>query len=80
MKTPTFGNPYFRAVAEANMPVKEATHDDPVVAWKIEQFNKQGFNPRQVIELIDADVSHHDTEDLINRGCSHELALQILCD
>lgn len=50
----------------------------PEVEWAIKQFTLQGFNPTEIEVLMDFKVDHHDTDALLNRGCTKELAYLIL--
>lgn len=55
-----------------------ATQVADIEQWNIKQFLNQGFDLKEVVFLMDQHISYHDTDDLIQKGCTHDLAIQIL--
>jgi hypothetical protein len=53
--------------------------DDEVLRWRFEQLREAGYD-RHDAELLSsrADVDLHAAVELVERGCSHELAVAIL--
>lgn len=53
---------------------------DRVVRWRSEELERVGYDRISAGELAGRmDVDLHVAKDLLRRGCSIELALQILC-
>jgi hypothetical protein len=52
---------------------------DQVVGWRFEQLLHAGYEPRKA-KLVSRrpDIDLHQALELVQRGCSHELALSIL--
>jgi hypothetical protein len=58
-------------------PGRDASAD--VTRWRIEQLLAAGYDGEASIVLaLDRDVDLHRAVALLERGCSHDLALQIL--
>jgi hypothetical protein len=51
--------------------------DDPVLAWRFDQFSALGFDEIQAVLLANSDVDLHLTRSLIARGCPPTLAAKI---
>jgi hypothetical protein len=50
-----------------------------VERWRAEELERAGFQPDAAFELaLRSDVDLHAAVELVERGCSPELALQIL--
>ena len=50
-----------------------------IEAWRFEALERAGYRPQHAAELAARnDVDLHAAVDLIRRGCSSDLALQIL--
>ncbi|HVA30843.1 MAG TPA: hypothetical protein VMU58_06205 [Gaiellaceae bacterium] len=57
----------------------EETELERVERWRAEELMRAGFDPSQASELASRlDVDLHAATELVDRGCSPELALQIL--
>jgi hypothetical protein len=55
------------------------TEVERVERWRAEELERAGFHPEAAFELaMRFDVDLHAAVDLVERGCSPELALQIL--
>jgi hypothetical protein len=55
------------------------TELERVERWRAEELERAGFNPEAAFELaMRFDVDLHAAVDLVEHGCSPELALQIL--
>jgi hypothetical protein len=55
------------------------TEVERVERWRAEELERAGFQPEAAFELaLRFDVDLHAAVDLVERGCSPELALQIL--
>jgi hypothetical protein len=53
--------------------------DDEVLRWRFDQLREVGYDRRDAEVLSSrADVDLHRAVELIQRGCSHDLALSIL--
>jgi hypothetical protein len=64
------------------MPVVEEiveTEQERVERWRADELMRAGFDPASASELaVRADIDLHRATELVDRGCSPELALQIL--
>lgn len=50
-----------------------------VTRWRIERLHAAGYDGEAAIVLaLDRDVDLHEAVELLQRGCPHDLALQIL--
>ena len=57
----------------------ENTELERINRWRADELERAGYDPRAAAELAGRhDVDLHVAVDLIKRGCSPELALQIL--
>ncbi len=55
------------------------TELDRVERWRADELMRAGFDPSSAVELAARlDVDLHRATELVDRGCSPELALQIL--
>jgi hypothetical protein len=55
------------------------TEGDRIVRWRAEELERGGYSAEQARELaLRLDVDLHTAVDLLQRGCSPELAMQIL--
>jgi hypothetical protein len=52
--------------------------DVAVEVYKLRQFQRLGFSAGDALVAIDQRIDWHDVERLLERGCSHKLALAIL--
>jgi hypothetical protein len=63
--------------ATLTAPRRDASAD--VTRWRIERLLSAGYDGEASIVLaLDRDVDLHLAVELLERGCSHDLALQIL--
>lgn len=63
--------------ATLTAPRRDASAD--VTRWRIERLLSAGYDGEASIVLaLDRDVDLHQAVELLERGCSHDLALQIL--
>jgi hypothetical protein len=64
------------------MPVVEEiveTELERVERWRVDELMRAGFDPAAAVTLASRfDIDLHRATELIDRGCSSELALQIL--
>ena len=52
---------------------------DLILAWRAEALERAGYTPAEAAEVaIRHDIDLHRAVGLLERGCPHELALQIL--
>lgn len=59
--------------------VHEETEIERIERWRAQELERAGFPPRDAATLAGRfDVDLHYAVGLIERGCTHELALQIL--
>lgn len=55
------------------------TELERVERWRTDELMRAGFDPASAFELaVRLDVDLHRATELVDRGCSPELALQIL--
>ena len=55
------------------------TEMERVERWRADELMRAGFDPSSAIELAARlDIDLHAATELVDRGCSPELALQIL--
>jgi hypothetical protein len=55
------------------------TELERVERWRAEELMRAGFDPSSALELATRlDVDLHTATELVDRGCTPELALQIL--
>jgi hypothetical protein len=58
---------------------RRADRAEEVLNWRYEQLLQAGYQPRKARLLsLRSDVDLHLAVELVQRGCSHELALLIL--
>lgn len=56
-----------------------ATERDLVESWRHQELERAGYDPESALVLAAShDVDLHEAVDLLSRGCSVDLALQIL--
>ena len=66
------------AVEQETIEVVE-TEVERVERWRAEELERAGYHPEAAFELaLRFDVDLHAAVELVERGCPHELALQIL--
>jgi hypothetical protein len=66
-------------MSAAELEVMYVTESDRVEHWRHSELERAGYDPESAIVLAAShDVDLHLAVDLLNRGCSVELALQIL--
>jgi hypothetical protein len=64
-------------LAEVEVETEESDEDARVYAWRVEQLSGLGLS--QVIACVVASfVDWHEIAQLVERGCSPELALEIV--
>ena len=64
------------AAAETGITESES---ERIHRWRAEELERAGYDSSQALELaLRPDVDLHDAIDLLRRGCSVELAMQIL--
>jgi hypothetical protein len=55
------------------------TENERVERWRADELMRAGFDPSSAVELAARlDIDLHTATELVDRGCSPELALQIL--
>jgi hypothetical protein len=55
------------------------TENERIHRWRAQELERAGFTAAQALELaLRPDVDLHHAVDLLRRGCSIELAMQIL--
>ena len=68
-----------KAMSAANVTTRVDTEIDLVEQWRHEALWRAGYNAEAAVVLAAShDVDLHLAVDLLERGCSQELALQIL--
>jgi hypothetical protein len=67
------------AMTAAEAGTREGTEIERIERWRAEALERAGYEPRIAAELAARlDIDLHLASDLLARGCSQELALQIL--
>jgi hypothetical protein len=55
------------------------TESDRVEQWRAQELERAGFSPQDAKQLAQrGDIDLHHTIGLVERGCTHELAMRIL--
>jgi hypothetical protein len=66
-------------MSAAELEVRSASEIDRIESWRHEALERAGYNAESAIVLAAShDVDLHDAVSLLERGCTVELALQIL--
>src|SRR5262245_9466340 len=66
-------------MSAAELQVLHSTEMDRIEQWRHEALERAGYDPEAAIVLAAShDIDLHDAVSLLDRGCSVELALQIL--
>jgi hypothetical protein len=66
-------------MSAAELEIMFVSEIDRIEQWRHEALERAGYNPEAAIVLAAShDVDLHDAVGLLERGCSVELALQIL--
>jgi hypothetical protein len=66
-------------MSETELHVLEDTELERIEHWRAEELKRAGFSPRAAGRLASRhDVDLHRAVELLERGCSPELALKIL--
>ena len=63
--------------AEGGQGLQSSTHRERFL-WRIDQFERLGFNVAEASDLADSDADLGQARHLLATGCSSTLALQIL--
>jgi len=66
-------------MSTAEVQIQKETEAERIERWRAEELERAGYEPAAAGRLATArDVDLHLAVGLLRRGCSHELALQIL--
>jgi hypothetical protein len=66
-------------MSAANLELMHGTEIDRVEQWRHEELERAGYDPESALVLAAShDVDLHFAVDLLRRGCTVDLALQIL--
>ncbi len=66
-------------MSAAELEMLYASEIDRIEQWRHEALERAGYDAESALVLAAShDVDLHDAVDLLNRGCSVDLALQIL--
>ena len=66
-------------MAATDIYLGDQTEIERIERWRTEELERAGFEPRQAGRIaVRHDVDLHAATDLLERGCSPELALKIL--
>lgn len=63
--------------AQGGQGLQSSTHHERFL-WRIDQFERLGFNEAEASDLADSDADLGQARHLLATGCSSTLALQIL--
>lgn len=67
------------AMSAAELEVRSTSEMDRIERWRHEALERAGYDPEAAIVLAAShDIDLHDAVGLLERGCTVELALQIL--
>ena len=64
-------------LAEIEVEAEESDEDARVYAWRVEQLSELGFS-NVIASAVASFVDWHEIAGLVERGCSLELALEIV--
>jgi hypothetical protein len=68
-----------QGMSAARVETSVASELDRIETWRREELQRAGYDPTSALVLAaNHDIDLHEAVDLIRRGCSVELALQIL--
>jgi hypothetical protein len=66
-------------ISTAELETTHALEIDPVEKWRQDELERAGYDPKSAYLLaVSHDIDLHGAVDLLKRGCSMELALEIL--
>jgi len=66
-------------MSAAELETMYASEIDRIEQWRHEELGRAGYDPESALVLAAShDVDLHDAVSLLNRGCTVDLALQIL--
>jgi hypothetical protein len=66
-------------MSAAELEIIQATETDRVEHWRHQELARAGYDPESALVLAAShDVDLHEAVNLLARGCSVDLALQIL--
>ena len=66
-------------MSAADLEVMQVTEIDRIESWRHEELERAGYDAESALVLAAShDVDLHDAVDLLKRGCTVDLALQIL--
>ena len=66
-------------MSAAELEILYATETDRVEHWRHQELERAGYDPESALVLAAShDVDLHEAVNLLKRGCSVDLALQIL--
>jgi hypothetical protein len=66
-------------MSAAELEVMFVTESDRVEHWRHQELERAGYDPESAIVLAAShDIDLHEAVNLLKRGCSVDLALQIL--
>ena len=66
-------------MAAADVQIHEETETERIERWRQDELERAGFSPADAALLAASpEVDLHTAVALVERGCNHELALQIL--
>ena len=66
------------ATAELDRGWRALEESERIVAWRLTQLVRAGYDDESAVELALADVDLHSAVDLLERGCPQQAALRIL--
>lgn len=59
--------------------IQGETETERVESWRAHELERAGYSPRDAAQLAQRfDIDLHVAVDMVERGCSHELAMRIL--
>ena len=64
-------------VAEIEVEAEESEEDARVYAWRVEQLSELGLS-QMIASAVASFVDWHEIAGLVERGCSPDLALEIV--
>lgn len=66
-------------MSAARLETSDASELDRIETWRRQELERAGYDPSSALVLaVHHEIDLHEAVDLLTRGCSVELALQIL--
>jgi hypothetical protein len=68
-----------QGMSAARLETSDASELDRIETWRRQELERAGYDPSSALVLaVHHEIDLHEAVDLLTRGCSVEIALQIL--